>query len=86
MRPIIILAEMHFENKRKGSLRETFLDDTDRTRDWLENAPVIDPIYPETPDERQDSIGYDRKLRLNSLRHRSNPSNQHVAITNQDAL
>ncbi len=61
------LAEATFEQYRKSTHRERFLDEMNRVVPWAELVTVIKPVYPKTDGPGRPPVGIERMLRLHCL-------------------
>ncbi len=60
-------AEVPFEQYRKPTRREQFLNDMNRVVPWAELVTVIEPIYPKANGPGRPPVGIERMLRLHCL-------------------
>ena len=60
-------AEVTFEQYRKPTRREQFLDEMNRVVPWAELVAVIAPVYPKGDGPGRPPIGIERMLRLHCL-------------------
>uniref|UniRef100_UPI00111DEBFE transposase n=1 Tax=Nitrospira cf. moscoviensis SBR1015 TaxID=96242 RepID=UPI00111DEBFE len=60
-------AEVTFEQYRKPTRREQFLDEMNRVVPWAELVAVIEPVYPTADGPGRPPVGIERKLRLHCL-------------------
>src|SRR5574337_795360 len=60
-------AEVTFEQYRKPTRRERFLDEMNRVVPWAELVAVIEPVYPKAEGPRRQPVGIERMLRLYCL-------------------
>ena len=71
-------AEVTFEQYRKATRRERFLDEMDRVIPWRELAAIIEPVYPEADGAGRPAVGVERMLRINCLQQWFNLSDPAV--------
>ena len=60
-------AEVPFEQYRKPTRREQFLNDMNRVVPWAELVTVIEPIYPKANGPGRPPVGIERMLRLHCV-------------------
>ena len=60
-------AEVPFEQYRKSTRREQFLDEMNRVVPWVELVTVIEPVYPKAEGPGRPPVGVERMLRLHCL-------------------
>ncbi len=60
-------AEVSFEQYRKPTRRERFLDAMNRIVPWADLVAVIEPVYPKAESPGRPPIGVERMLRLHGL-------------------
>jgi hypothetical protein len=60
-------AETSFEQYRKLTRREPFLDEMNRVVPWSDLVAVIEPVYPKAEGPGRPSVGIERMLRLHCL-------------------
>lgn len=63
-------AEVTFEQYRKLTRRERFLDEMNRVVPWAELVTVLEPVYPKADGPGRPPVGVDRMLRLHGLQQR----------------
>ena len=71
-------AEMTFEQYRKSTRRERFLDEMNRVVPWRELVAVIEPVYPKADGPGRPPVGIERMLRLHCLQQWFNLSDPAV--------
>ena len=71
-------AEVPFEQYRKSTRRERFLDEMNRVVPWAELVAVIEPVYPKADGPGRPPVGIDRMLRLHCLQQWFNLSDPAV--------
>jgi IS5 family transposase len=71
-------AEVSFEQYRKPTRRERFLDEMNRVVPWAELVAVIEPVYPKAEGPGRPPVGVDRMLRLHCLQQWFNLSDPAV--------
>lgn len=71
-------AEASFEQDRKSTRRERFLDEMNRVVPWAELVAVIEPVYPKADGPGRPPVGIDRMLRLHCLHQGFNLSDPAV--------
>lgn len=71
-------AEVTFEQYRKPTRRERFLDEMNRVVPWEELVRVIEPVYPKADGPRRPPVGIERMLRLHCLQQWFNMSDPAV--------
>ncbi|HNP82854.1 MAG TPA: IS5 family transposase [Nitrospira sp.] len=71
-------AEVTFEQYRKPTRRERFLDEMARVIPWGDLAGVIAPFYPKAEGAGRPPVGVDRMLRIHFLQHWFNLSDPAV--------
>ena len=57
-------AEATFEQYRKPTRRERFLDEMNRVVPWAELVGVIEPVYPKADGPGRPPVGIERMLRV----------------------
>ena len=57
-------AEVPFEQYRKLTRREQFLNEMNRVVPWAELVTVIEPVYPKAEGPGHPPVGIERMLRL----------------------
>jgi IS5 family transposase len=60
-------AEVTFEQYRKSTHHERFLDEMNRLVPWADLAATIEPVYPKTEGPGRPPVGVERMLRLHCL-------------------
>src|SRR5512145_2476663 len=60
-------AEVTFEQYRKPTRRERFLDEMNRVVPWADLVATIEPVYPKAEGSGRPPIGVERMLRLHCL-------------------
>jgi transposase, IS5 family len=60
-------ADVTFEQYRKPTRRERFLDEMNRVVPWGELIAVIEPVYPKADGPGRPPVGIERMLRLHCL-------------------
>ncbi|HWF60342.1 MAG TPA: IS5 family transposase [Nitrospira sp.] len=60
-------AEVTFEQCRKPTRREQFLDEMNRMVPWAELVAAIEPVYPKAEGAGRPPVGVERMLRLHCL-------------------
>ena len=60
-------AEVTFEQYRKATRRERFLDEMNRVVPWANLVAAIEPVYPKAEGPGRPPIGIERMLRLHCL-------------------
>ncbi len=60
-------AEASFEQYRKRTRRERFLDEMNRVVPWVELVAAIEPVYPKAEGPGRPPVGVERMLRLHCL-------------------
>jgi transposase, IS5 family len=60
-------AEVSFDQYRKPTRRERFLDEMNRLVPWAELVAVIEPVYPKAEGPGRPPVGVARMLRLHCL-------------------
>jgi IS5 family transposase len=60
-------AEVTFEQYRKPTRRERFLDEMPRVVPWVDLVAAIEPIYPTAEGPGRPPVGVERMLRLHCL-------------------
>lgn len=60
-------AEVTFEQYRKPTRREQFLDEMNRVVPWAELVAAIEPVYPKAEGAGRPPVGVERMLRLHCL-------------------
>jgi len=71
-------AEVTFEQYRKPTRREQFLDEMSRVVPWTELVAVIEPVYPKAEGPGRPPVGIERMLRLHCLQQWFNLSDPAV--------
>ena len=71
-------AEIPFEQYRKSTRRERFLDEMNRVVPWAELVAVIEPVYPKADGPGRPPVGIERMLRLHYLQQWFNLSDPAV--------
>ena len=71
-------AEVTFEQYRKPTRRERFLEEMTRVIPWADLAGVIAPFYPKTEGAGRPAVGVERMLRIHFLQHWFNLSDPAV--------
>lgn len=71
-------AEVTFEQYRKATRRERFLDEMDRVIPWRELAAIIEPFYPKADGAGRPPVGVERMLRIHCLQQGFNLSDPAV--------
>ena len=71
-------AEVSFEQYRKPTRRERFLDAMNRVVPWAELAAVITPVYPKAEGPGRPPVGVERMLRIQCLQQWFNLSDPAV--------
>ncbi len=71
-------AESTFEQYRKPTRRERFLDEMNRVVPWAELAAAIAPVYPKAEGPGRPPVGVERMLRLHCLQQWFNLSDPAV--------
>ena len=71
-------AEVPFEQYRKPTRRERFLDEMNRVVPWAELVAVIEPVYPKADGPGRPPVGVERMLRLHCLQQWFNLSDPAV--------
>jgi len=71
-------AEVTFEQYRKPTRRERFLDEMNRVVPWAELVDVIKPVYPKADGPGRPTVGIERMLRLHCLQQWFNLSDPAV--------
>jgi IS5 family transposase len=71
-------AEVSFEQYRKSTRRERFLDEMTRVVPWAELVAVIEPVYPKADGPGRPPVGIERMLRLHCLQQWFNLSDPAV--------
>ena len=71
-------AEVSFEQYRKPTRRERFLDEMNRVVPWAELAAAIAPVYPKPEGAGRPPVGVERMLRLHCLQQWFNLSDPAV--------
>jgi transposase, IS5 family len=78
-------AEVSFEQYRKPTRRERFLDEMTRVVPWAELVAVIEPIYPKAAGPGRPPVGVERMLRLHCLQQWFNLSDPAVEEARYDS-
>ncbi len=71
-------AEVAFEQYRKPTRREQFLDEMNRVVPWADLVAVIEPVYPKAEGPGRPPVGVERMLRLHCLQQWFNLSDPAV--------
>jgi len=71
-------AEASFEQYRKTTRRERFLDEMNRVVPWAELVAVIEPVYPKAEGPGRPPVGIERMLRVLCLQQWFNLSDPAV--------
>ena len=71
-------AEVSFEQYRKPTRRERFLDEMNRVVPWAELPAAIEPFYPKVEGAGRPPVGVERMLRLHCLQQWFNLSDPAV--------
>jgi len=71
-------AEVPFEQYRKSTRRERFLDEMNRVVPWADLVAVIEPVYPKADGPGRPPVGIERMLRLHCLQQWFNLSDPAV--------
>ena len=71
-------AEVTFEQYRKPTRRERFLDEMNRVVPWVELVSAIEPVYPKAEGPGRPPVGVERMLRLHCLQQWFNLSDPAV--------
>ena len=71
-------AEVSFEQYRKPTRRERFLDEMNRVVPWVELVAAIEPVYPKAEGPGRPPVGVERMLRLHCLQQWFNLSDPAV--------
>jgi IS5 family transposase len=71
-------AEVSFEQYRKSTRRERFLDEMNRVVPWAELVTAIEPVYPKAGGLGRPPVGIERRLRLHCLQQWFNLSDPAV--------
>jgi len=71
-------AEVSFEQDRKPTRRERFLDEMNRIVPWAELVAVIEPVYPKAEGPGRPPVGVERMRRLHCLQQWFNLSDPAV--------
>ena len=71
-------AEVPFEQYRKPTRREQFLNEMNRVVPWAELVAVIEPVYPKAEGPGRPPVGVERMLRLHCLQQWFNLSDPAV--------
>jgi len=71
-------AEASFEQYRKTTRRERFLDEMNRVVPWAELVAVIEPVYPKADGPGRPPVGIERMLRVLCLQQWFNLSDPAV--------
>ena len=71
-------AEVPFEQYRKSTRRERFLDEMNRVVPWADLVAAIEPIYPTAEGPGRPPVGVERMLRLHCLQQWFNLSDPAV--------
>ncbi|HSQ91124.1 MAG TPA: IS5 family transposase [Nitrospiraceae bacterium] len=71
-------TEVTFEQYRKPTRRERFLDEMNRVVTWAELVAAIEPVYPKAEGPGRPPVGVERMLRLHCLQQWFNLSDPAV--------
>jgi IS5 family transposase len=71
-------AEASFEQYRKSTRRERFLEEMNRVVPWAEFVAVLKPVYPKADGPGRPPVGIERMLRLHCLQQWFNLSDPAV--------
>ena len=71
-------ADVSFEQYRKPTRREQFLDEMNRVVPWVDLAATIAPVYPKPEGAGRPPVGVERMLRLHCLQQWFNLSDPAV--------
>jgi len=71
-------AEVTFEQYRKHTRRERFLDEMNRVVPWMDLVAAIEPVYPKAEGPGRPPVGVERMLRLHCLQQWFNLSDPAV--------
>ncbi len=71
-------AEVTFEQYRKPTRRERFLDEMNRVVPWAKLVATIEPVYPKAEGPGRPPVGVERMLRLHCLQQWFNLSDPAV--------
>ena len=71
-------AEANFEQSRKPTRRERFLDEMNRVVPWADLVAAIEPVYPKAEGPGRPPVGIERMLRLHCLQQWFNLSDPAV--------
>jgi IS5 family transposase len=71
-------AEVSFEQYRKPTRREQFLNEMNRVVPWAALVTVIEPVYPKADGPGRPPVGIERMLRLHCLQQWFNLSDPAV--------
>jgi IS5 family transposase len=71
-------ADVTFEQSRKPTRRERFLDEMDRVVPWADLVAAIEPVYPKAEGPGRPPVGVERMLRLQCLQQWFNLSDPAV--------
>src|SRR5574337_2146334 len=71
-------AEVTFEQYRKPTRRERFLDEINRVVPWADLVAVSEPVYPKADGPGRPPVGIERMLRLHCLQQWFNLSDPAV--------
>lgn len=61
------VAEVTFEQYRKSTRRERFLDEMNRGVPWADLVAAIEPVYPKAAGPGRPPVGVERMLRRHCL-------------------
>ena len=78
-------AEVTFEQYRKPTRRERFLDEMNRVVPWADLVAAIEPVYPKAEGPGRPPVGVERMLRLQCLQQWFNLSDPAVEETLYDS-
>ncbi len=71
-------AEVSFEQYRKPTRRERFLNEMNHVIPWAELVAAIEPVYPKAEGPGRPPVGVERMLRIHCLQHWFNLSDPAV--------
>lgn len=71
-------ADVSFEQYRKSTRRERFLDEMNRVVPWTDLVAAITPVYPKAEGPGRSPVGVDRMLLLHCLQQWFNLSDPAV--------
>ena len=78
-------AEVSFEQYRKPTRRERFLDEMNRVVPWTDLAAAIEPVYPKPEGAGRPPVGVERMLRIHCLQQWFNLSDPAVEESLDDS-